>query len=409
MDMDLAGDASAHGVPEHVPPHLVVDFDVYDPERRADVFHAAFTDFQAATPHPLVWTHRHGGHWIAVPGQVVLDVYADHERFSSRNFVVPAEPNPALMGALLMDPPDHSAFRIYLNTGLSTKVIKAREAKIRAMTAALIDGFIARGGCEFIADLADVLPLNVFLELVEIPTADRRMLAEFVAVSSRNPDPEARIEAGRGMRDYIRPLMAARRANPGEDLLSRIATTTIDGRPITEAEALGAATHLVGAGLDTVASLLGFVMLHLARHPDQRRLLVAEPERIPAAAQELIRRFPLVVMAREVRDDCAYLGTDLKKGEMVAIPSQFYNLDPAVYPDPLAVDWDRAIKGLCTFGHGVHRCPGAALGRAELIILLEEWLTRIPDFDVAPGRAVPVQGGIVAKVLELPLVWPKTA
>jgi cytochrome P450 len=203
--------------------------------------------------------------------------------------------------------------------------------------------------------------------------------------------------------------MARRRENPGEDLLSKIATTLIDGRPITESEALGAATHLVGAGLDTVASLLGFVMLHLARHPEQRRVLVAEPAKIPAAAQELIRRFPLVVMAREVRADGAYLGTELKKGEMVAIPSPFYNLDPEVYADPLTVDWDRPIKGLCTFGHGVHRCPGAVLGRSELIIVLEEWLSRIPEFEVAAGTEVPVQGGIVAKVLSLPLTWPTPA
>jgi camphor 5-monooxygenase len=391
--------------PAHVPEHLVVDFDVYDPERRADAYHAAFVDFQAATPHPLVWSERNGGHWIAVPGQVVLDVFADHGRFSSRNFFVPPEPNPPFMGAMRLDPPHHGPFRIFLNTGLSPKVIRAREAKIREMAAGLIDGFIADGGCDFIEAFADVLPLTVFLELVEIPTGDRAMLSKIASVAARNPDPAARAEASRRLRDYVEPLIAERRANPGEDLLSQIATTEIDGRPITTEEALGAATHVVGAGLDTVASLLGFVMLHLARNPDQRRVLSAEPKRIPAAAAELIRRFPLVVVAREIREDCTYLGTELRRGEMVAIPTQFYNLDPSIYADPLAVDWDREVKTVCTFGHGPHRCPGAVLGRSELIIVLEEWLKRIPEFEVEPGFEAPVQGGLVAKVLTLPLRW----
>jgi cytochrome P450 len=403
----MDGDARAVSAtrPEHVPASLVVDFDVYDPERRADDFHKAFVDFQAATPHPMVWSTQHGGHWIAVPGQVVFDIYGDHERFSSRNFVVPPEPNPAPMGALLKDPPHHGPFRIPLNTGLSPKVIRTREERIRHLTNDLIDGFIARGECEFITAFADVLPLTAFLELVEIPTEDRAMLARWVEVSSRNPDPEARAASLGAMSDYLLPLMAHRRAHPGDDLLSKLATTEIDGRVIGADEALGAATHMVGAGLDTVASLMGFVMLHLARHPEQRRALVEDPDKIPAAVMELIRRFPLVVMAREVSSDCVYQGAALKKGEMVAIPSQFYNLDPAVYADPLTVDWARQVKGTCTFGNGPHRCPGAALGRTELTIMLQEWLPRIPDFEVEPGFDVPVQGGIVAKVTTLPLRW----
>jgi len=88
---------------------------------------------------------------------------------------------------------------------------------------------------------------------------------------------------------------------------------------------------------------------------------------------------------------------------MGAVPRAFYNLDGTIYPDPLTVDWSRRVKQILTFGNGVHRCPGAALGLAELVIVLEEWLLRIPDFSVARASKLPVCGGTVAKILELPL------
>ena len=174
---------------------------------------------------------------------------------------------------------------------------------------------------------------------------------------------------------------------------------------ITDAEALGACIHILGAGLDTVSSLFSFVMLFLARHPEHRRALVDHPELIPTAAMELIRRFPVVTMVRQVRMDMDYLGVRLRAGQMVALPSALYNLDETIYERPLDVDWNRKVGKVLTFGNGPHRCPGQVLGRNELVIGLQEWLQRIPDFSVPVDARVPVTGGTVAKILELPLVW----
>ena len=95
----------------------------------------------------------------------------------------------------------------------------------------------------------------------------------------------------------------------------------------------------------------------------------------------------------------------MRKGDMIAVPGSFYNLDPDIYENPLTFDFSRRVKQVLTFGNGVHRCPGQALGIAELVIVLEEWLKRISDFRVAPDRKLPACGGTVAKILELPLVW----
>jgi cytochrome P450 len=147
-------------------------------------------------------------------------------------------------------------------------------------------------------------------------------------------------------------------------------------------------------------------MRFLARNAAHRRALIAQPERIRAVAKELMRRFPLVVMSREVRADTELRGVSLKQGDMITLPSMLYNLDEAVYPDPLAVDWERPVMTTCTFGNGPHRCPGAPLGQRELVIALEAWLSRIPEFWVAEDQPLSVKGGVVATLDRLPLRWP---
>ena len=393
-------------VASHVPAALVSDFDIYAPARPGEDFHAAWVRFQAATDAPLLWSPRYGGHWIAMRGEDIAAIFADHARFSSQRNVLPPLARPAPLGALGLDPPEHGAFRAFLNDGLSPRVVRGLEPEVRRLATELVDEIAPRGGCDFIADYADILPMAMFLRLVDLPLADRVMLAGWAAENTRNPDPEQRNAAARQIRAYLRPHLAARRARPGADMLSRIVTAEPDGRPITEAEALGAATHLMIAGLDTVASLLGFVMRFLAIYPEHRRALRDDPALLPGAVKELIRRFPLVIQAREVRADLDLHGTVLRRGDLVALPTMLHNLDPALYPDPLAVDWRRPVMSTCTFGAGIHRCPGAPLGQRELAITLETWLARIPDFALDDQAPAPrVLGGIVATLDRLPLRW----
>lgn len=396
---------SSGNLPGRVPERLVVDFDVYAPSHNAGDFFEACVAFQESTPYRVVWSPHHGGHWIPARGQDVFEIYADHERFSSRYFFVPAADDQGQLGALTLDPPDHQSFRAFLNKGMTPNVVAAKKAFVRKMASDLIEGFIDRGNCEFISEFADILPLTVFLDLVELPFDSREDLGAWVEKTTREPDPAKRVEAMHDIAAYLEPYLDARRHHPGTDLLSATVNADINGRRISDEEALGAAIHILMAGLDTVSSMLGFVMIFLAQNPGHRRSLVDDPTLISRAANELLRRFPTVTMARQVRMDTDHLGVSMKKGEMVAIPSAFYNLDAAIYEEPLTVDWARRVKQILTFGNGVHRCPGAALGLAELVIVLEEWLKRIPEFSVAPGARLPVCGGTVAKILELPLIW----
>lgn len=391
--------------PTHVPRELIVDLDVYNPAALGEDFHAAWVRIQKTAKRPLVWSPRYGGHWIAMGGEDILNIYRDHERFSSAANTVPPSTSRKPLGALHMDPPQHAPFRAFLNDGLSPKVVRGLAPGVRTLAIELIDSFKPRGGCEFIGEFANVLPLTVFLNLVDLPLADRNMLAGWASAATHETGVQKRDAASRAIRDYLVPVILERRRGLGEDMLSRIVHAKVDGRSLTNDEAVAACTHLLIAGLDTVSSMLGFVMRFLASNPDHRLLLIREPERIPSAVKELIRRFPLVVMAREVRADTDFQGVTLKGGDMIVIPTMLFNLDERQYPDPLAVEWDRPVLGTCTFGAGVHRCPGAALGLREVAIALEEWLIRIPEFHVDESQPITVNGGIVATIDRLPLRW----
>lgn len=396
---------SSASTPAHIAQELVVDFDVYAPSVDASDFLEAGVAFQARTAHRVVWSPHHGGHWVPTRGQDVFDIHADHARFSSKYFCIPALDDQGQLGAFTLDPPEHEPFRRFLNKGMTPNVVATKKPFVKQLAIELIEGFIDRGACEFISEFSDILPLTVFLDLVELPVDSRCQLGAWVEQMTRESDPAKKVQALQNIAGYLKPYLEARRKLPGADMLSAACTANINGRAITEDEALGAAMHLTAAGLDTVSSMLGFVMIFLAENPEHRRALVDDPKLISRAANEISRRFPTVTMVRQVRMDTDYLGVRMRQGDMIALPGSFYNLDPAIYENPLALDYSRRVKQVLTFGNGVHRCPGQALGIAELVIVLEEWLKRIPDFRVAPDRKLPACGGTVAKILELPLIW----
>ena len=132
---------------------------------------------------------------------------------------------------------------------------------------------------------------------------------------------------------------------------------------------------------------------------------MADPTLIPAAVDELLRRFPIVTIAREVRNDIEFEGVMLKRGDMVTIAGALVGTDERLNKRPLEVDFGRTGAQHATFGNGRHLCPGMHLARLELKVTIEEWLSRIPNFELAPGSDISFRGGIVGVVESLPLVW----
>jgi len=392
--------------PAHVPADRVVDFDMFAPPRVEQDFQASWKSLQAPGIADLVWTPRQGGHWIVTSGRMIKDMFVDYERFSNRVPVVPKEEGELIKFIpQTIDPPQHRDYRLLINSSLAPKIVSRIEARVRNLAVDLIQGFRARGHCNFTAEYAEVLPIHIFLSIVDLPLEDAPKLTALANHINRPDGSMSLAQAVKGFEDYLGGWIDRRTGGTGEDLLSRLINGRVDGRAVTRDEALKMCNLVLLAGLDTVVNFLGFAMLFLARSPAHRRQLRERPELLPAAVDELLRRYPVVCIAREVTRDMEYEGVLLKKGDMIMIPTMLHGLDERENERPLEVDFHRASADHSTFGGGVHRCAGSFLARAEIRITLEEWLSRIPDFSVAPGWDVRHAGGVVGGVEKLPLVW----
>ncbi|NVB40984.1 cytochrome P450 [Pseudenhygromyxa sp. WMMC2535] len=393
-------------VPAHVPSERVVDFDYLRPPGIEDDLHRAWKSIQDSAPD-IFWTPRNGGHWVVTRAEDIKAIQLDHEGFSHRRMVVQM-PDADPMGNLIsMDPPQHTPFRTLISPALSLRAVKGLELGIRETMIGIIDALLPRGGCEFVGDFAKVLPVVIFLRFVELPEADRPRLLELAEEMIRPTSMQAQFEAHAAIIAYLGGHLRERAQAPGKDLLSKIVHAEIDGRPITMEEAEGLSNVVLAGGLDTVASMLGFVARFLALNPEHRHKLIAEPALIPNAVEELIRRHGLVNTARLITRDMEFGGLCFKAGEQVLVPNHLYGLDERQVGDPLAVDFERERPAAhyAAFGNGPHRCPGSYLAKAELKIFLEEWLRRIPEFEIAPDTKPVFACGPVNTVRELQLRW----
>ena len=398
-------EAPVRPVPPHVPPELVVDFDLYDPPGATKDFHAPWKALQERAPD-IVWTTANGGHWIALRGKPIEAIFKDHEHFSSKVIIVPRERGDQIkVLPTTLDPPQHRPYRALLNAGLSPRVVRDVEPDVRRLVIDTIEGFRDRGQCEFISEYAEILPISIFMRLVNLPVGDALALKPWADQINRPDGSVSPDEVMRRFADYLRPHVLARQAAPGDDLLSQIVCTPVNGGPLCEAEALELCTQVLIGGMDTVVSFLGFMMAFLARNPGHRRQLIEDPGLVNAAVEEFLRRFGIVQNGRLVVSDHEFYGVRMKAGDVVIMPSTLHGLDDREHDDPLEVNFRRRTPAHSTFGHGAHRCPGSMLARAELRITLEEWLPRIPDFEIPEGETVSMQGGIVGCVTRLPLRW----
>lgn len=392
--------------PAHIPASAIVDFDVYDPPGVSRGFHEAWAALQAPGVPDMVWTPRNGGHWIATRAPLISEVLTDHSRFSSRVIIVPkADGEHHKMIPTTIDPPEHRPWRMLLNDNLSPRAIRQVEGDIRGIAVDLIDAVRGDGGCDFIPAFAAVLPIRIFLKLVDLPPEDAPRLKWLTDQVTRPDGTMSFADAVGEFHTYLGVVVDERFGSDRTDMFSRLINGRVEGRALTRHEALQLCSQVLIAGLDTVVNFLGFMMEWLATHPAERDRLAANPSLIPQTINELLRRFPIVSIGREARTDLRFGDAEVRAGEMVIAPTVLHGIDMRAHDRPLEVDIDRRDPNHLTFGTGDHKCPGAHLARTELVISLEEWLARVPDVRLAPGAEVTYGGGIVGCLTTLPLVW----
>ncbi len=398
--------AQSAQIPQHVSPDVVRDIDIFNIQSVDPDIHQAWRTIQSEGP-ALIYSPLYGGHWIPMRAHVIERVMSDHEAFINGGSWVP--PNPEGMKPQIPIQADgalHRAYRSLIMPFLIGKPLRAAIEGARELAIELIESFRENGECDFAVDFAQHLPIEVFLRLVDLPSDDRLFLSSLAEVV-RMPDPVQKLAAYAQMEEYVGRQVDKRLANPGDDMISKIATGTVLGRPLTREEIIGECTQVLVGGLDTVASMMGFIAAHLAVNVELRHRLTAQPELIEKRIDEIIRRFGVAGPARQAAQDIEFDGIHIKAGDTLFLATALHGLDDSRWEDPMTVNLDRSATGTDyqTFGSGPHRCPGAALARSEIILFLEEWLKRIPDFSLVPGKPMVAASGSVTGVLSLPLEW----
>ena len=407
MTESVGAEPFCEDVPEHVPERLVRDFNIYTPPGLDEDFHQAWaTLLQEDDSCPLVWTQANEGHWLPTRSSIIEEILTDYTRFSSRSIIIPKS-HSADHGLLptTIDPPEHHFYRKTLNHTMAPASVNAMGDDIRGIVTSLIDGFVEKGECNFTRDFADILPIRVFLSMMDLPEDDIPQTKYWTDQLIRPDGSITFADALQNLKNYIAPYVDQRMGQDGTDMLSRMINTETNGRRLTREEAIKLSIQVFIAGVDTVVNLLGFVFLFMARNPSHRSQISQGKVTVSNAVEEILRRFPIVTVAREVTEDMTFHGVQLKAGDMIAAPTPLAGMDNSFTPNAVDVEFDRKQGNSLTFGRGAHTCPGKNLARVELRIALEEWLKRIPDFEVDKSSPISFSSGIVGVVNELKLRW----
>jgi cytochrome P450 len=299
-------------------------------------------------------------------------------------------------GFLFLDPPDHTRLRKLVSKAFAPKVVKALEPDIAALVDSLLDEVAAAGRFEVVDDLAHPLPVAVICRLLGVPFEDEPQFSRASALLATALDPvsafsgqvrhdvDEMLQAGLWLRGYLRDLIARRRRDPGEDLMSALITVEESGDQLSEEEIVATCNLLLIAGHETTVNLIANAILAMLRHPAQWSALAADPQRVSAVVEETLRYDPPVqLVGRIAAEDMTIGGADVPKGDVMMLLLAAAHRDPAAFDRPDEFDPDRDTIRHLGFGKGPHFCLGAPLARVEAAVALTKVTERFPQARLA--------------------------
>jgi cytochrome P450 len=384
------------------------DFSHLEPEWAADPY-AIQDDLRQRCP--IARTGRFGGGWLPTRYEDVAGIAYDTERFSSRsiimsNFRPPGELAP-IGGSppISSDPPFHHDARKLLLAAFTRTAVTKLEPATRAYCHSLIDAFEGQDVIDAAADYAQHIPVRVIADMLGFPPQDGPQFREFVEnlLEGINLPAEERIARVSRLFDYLLAQVHDHIDNPRADLTTYLIDAELYGRKLDPGHVVGTMALLLIAGIDTTWSAIGASLWHLAKTPQDRTRLVADPRLLPTAMEEFLRAYAPVTMARLVKDDMRWRGADMKADDWILLSFPAANRDPAQFDRAAEVVIDREVNRHAAFGLGIHRCVGSHLARMELRVALEAWLERIPAFSLEDPSAVTWSTGQIRGPRTLPL------
>ncbi|MEU6667137.1 cytochrome P450 [Streptomyces sp. NPDC046727] len=294
-------------------------------------------------------------------------------------------------GMLDLEPPDHTRIRRLVSKAFTPRTVERLQPYVRGLADELVAKLVEAGGGDLLRDVAEPLPVAVIAEMLGIPEADRDRLrpwsADICGMYELNPPEETARRAVRAsveFSDYLRELIAERRKEPGDDLISGLIAAHDEGDRLTEQEMISTAVLLLNAGHEATVNATVNGWYALFRNPGQLAALRADHSLIPSAIEELMRYdTPLQLFERWVLEDIEIDGTTIPRGTEIAMLFGSANHDPEVFADPGRLDLTRADNPHISFSAGIHYCIGAPLARMELAASMTALLRRAPTLSLA--------------------------
>jgi cholest-4-en-3-one 26-monooxygenase len=394
--------------------------DIYDPDIYVSgVPHDAFRVLRAEDP--VHWNDEPGGKgfWAITKYADLVACSKDPGTFSSYRggTNIPDYPPDSLdvirMLMVNMDPPQHTKFRRLTSTGFTPRMIARMEEYIRRAAKDIVDNVVEEGRCDFVTRIAAELPLVVIADIMGVPQEDRHLVFDWSNRLIGFDDPEFQTSlddaqvAASEIWAYANQLAEDRKGKEGKDLVTVLINAEVDGEQLTEMEFDAFFLLLAVAGNETTRNLISGGMLALIDNPAQRARLLAEPQLLDSAVEEMLRWVtPVIHFRRTATKDCVIRGQQIKENDKVVLFYASANRDEEVFPDGHLFDVARTPNDHVAFGIGQHSCLGLNLARLEIRVMFEEILKRMPDIEL-DGPVRRLRSNFINGVKSAPMKWSK--
>lgn len=384
------------------------DFDHTDPVVAQDIYGVLAASRERC---PVLHSSHHGGFWAFGQFADVTSAANDHVHYTTREGVtVPPLGLPASSVPLTTDPPEHKFYRRALQPFFTPAAVAQLEDQIREIVIERIESFAADGQADLVAELAGPIPCIVIALILGLDREHWFSFMEWVdgmEAASHIGDTAARqLYAGK-LYEFLVSQIEGRKTAPRDDLVTAIATMTLEGALVSDAIRYGMAQLILVAGHDTTVAGIGSLLRHLMEHPDLRARAREDDAVLDRAIEESLRfESPVFGLARTVTCPVTVQERDLAPGDKVLLMFGAANHDPQRFPDPEVFDADRGDRPPhIAFGFGRHRCIGEHLARQEMRVVAQELLRRVPDYRLAPGAEIPMRTALVRGPLSLKVTW----
>lgn len=346
----------------------------------------------------------------------VQKVITDYQHFSSEAVPGFSEDSFLRDTVVAKDPPDHRKLRNLVNVAFTPKSVARLDGLVTQITQELLDEVLSLGKMNVVSDIAFPLPAKIIAEMLGVPREDWDIFRRWAIsepteqVTSREEAMRARQSMGQQMYDYFSGLLAERRRNPREDLITSLSKAEIDGEHLSKDELVNFCLLLLAAGQETTKNLIANAILCFTEHPESMQRLIADPSLMPAAIEEVLRYLaPVWFLFRRTTTEVELGGQHIPANSIVLPWLASANRDSEQFPEPDRFDIQRVPNRHLGFGHGIHFCIGAPLARLEARIVLPMMLAQLKNLQRVPDFPITVRAGVVFVIQSLPVTFQARA